>query len=141
MNKMMNPEMEVVRFGAEDVIATSGPALHAKYVANYNNTGKAAIITQSGQFQDGLYTFNNYNGLYEPDANGNGLTIMGGTETVYQYGGGAVGTDMGWWSSSTSKLDESIANLFTNATADTDWYREWNGGIWSICHDGNHHSN
>lgn len=90
MNKMMNPELEVVRFGAEDVIATS-----MYYVQDENGIG---TYFQYTNHEDGWY-FEEQNGVsvnpfnFTPQAGfwyryDESTGMWSEFAPPYQYGGG-----------------------------------------------------
>lgn len=99
MNKMMNPEMEVVRFGAEDVIATSGgPLMKANYSFEplaEEGKYKGVITFYDGNAEIGTLGFNNK-----------------GTGGVWQYAGTNGGAGGAWTpTSETGHGDKKFVEL------------------------------
>ena len=67
MRKMKRPRMEIVRFGTEDVIATSGIGVYSMHVNNMPVNDWFIIMNQEGAkgFSDWMDPYGHYN--YGPD--------------------------------------------------------------------------
>lgn len=138
MNKMMNPEMEVVRFGAEDVIATSADALHARFIAaDADGYPVGRIVTANGTFVGGLH--DGKDDVTGEDVHTGKTTVAGFTDYMWN-------DTMESWTQGGSQDGEILdfmpefagLNLEALQANPGKWFRQWENGTWTICNDGFH---
>lgn len=124
--KMLKPEMDIVRFGAEDVIATSGAAMFTHTV----RTGAGDILEMSEvETVEQVLALSDSGGLF--------LTTNEGHEVLHAYFHGDI---EGYGDYYSSFVKTAKGNLEYNGTAPTDpmsdgkgWYYSENGSDWIFC--------
>lgn len=115
MNKMMNPEMEVVRFGAEDIMTASGEFLFARATSVFSGAGTSA--------KQGTLTF-----WYGPDNAAASDTVDIGLKFAtnkFTYVG-ETGTAGEWTQAEDGKLAEWVDGYsYTDGNGVAQWLNDY----------------